>query len=158
MARASDSTRKDDPFDLNRFLEAQEGVFEQALSELRKGQKRGHWMWFIFPQLEGLGHSPTTQYYAIKSLEEARAYLDHPVLGQRLRACAEVLLEIEGRSAMGIFGHPDILKLRSSMTLFACIADEPGSVFDRVLDAYYEGEEDARTLQLLEHLKGTAPH
>ena len=157
MARASGSMRGDDPFDLSRFLEAQEGVYAEALAELRQGHKRSHWMWFIFPQLEGLGHSPTTQYYAIKSLEEARAYLDHPVLGQRLRACAQVLLEFEGRSAMDIFGYPDILKLRSSMTLFACVADEPGSVFDRVLDAYYDGEEDARTLQLLELLKGTSP-
>jgi uncharacterized protein (DUF1810 family) len=156
MARASDSTRRDDPFDLNRFLEAQEGVYRGALAELRQGQKRSHWMWFIFPQLEGLGHSPTTQYYAIKSLEEARAYLDHPVLGQRLHECAQVLLEVEGRSAMDIFGYPDILKLRSSMTLFACVADEPGSLFDHVLEAYYDGEEDARTLDLLHMLKSVS--
>jgi uncharacterized protein (DUF1810 family) len=156
MARASDSTRRDDPFDLNRFLEAQEGVYRGALAELRQGQKRSHWMWFIFPQLEGLGHSPTTHYYAIKSLEEARAYLDHPLLGQRLHECAQVLLEIEGRSAMDIFGYPDTLKLRSSMTLFACVTDEPGSVFDRVLDTYYDGEEDGRTLDLLHTLKSTA--
>jgi uncharacterized protein (DUF1810 family) len=157
MERAPHTARRDDPFDLNRFLEAQEGVYREALAELRHGHKRSHWMWFIFPQLDGLGHSPTTQYYAIKSLEEACAYLDHPVLGQRLRACAQVLLELEGRSPSEIFGYPDTLKLRSSMTLFACVADEPGSVFDRVLDAYYEGEEDARTLQMLEHLKGTVP-
>jgi uncharacterized protein (DUF1810 family) len=142
-----------DPYDLDRYLQAQEGVYEQALSELRGGRKQGHWMWFIFPQIKGLGYSPTTQYYSIKSREEARAYLDHPILGSRLRACAQALLEVEAWSASQIFGHPDDLKLRSSMTLFATVADTPDSVFDQVLDRYYDGEEDPRTCQILDALR-----
>jgi uncharacterized protein (DUF1810 family) len=138
----------DDPFDLRRFLDAQEGVYETALAELRAGRKRTHWMWYIFPQIDGLGHSPTAIRYAIKGLDEARRYLDHPVLGARLVACAEAVLAVEGRSVSEIFGYPDDLKLRSSMTLFASL---PGAspVFLRVLDRYFRGERDARTLQLL---------
>jgi uncharacterized protein (DUF1810 family) len=139
-----------DPFDLGRFVSAQQGIYDQALAEVRAGRKRSHWMWFIFPQLVGLGHSPTTERYAIKSLAEARAYMAHPVLGSRLVECSEALLSLHGRSASEIFGSPDDLKLRSSMTLFAHVA-EPGSVFGRVVDRYYDGEEDPRTLQLLEH-------
>jgi uncharacterized protein (DUF1810 family) len=105
-------------------------------------------MWFIFPQIEGLGHSATTMHYAIKSIDEARAYLNHPVLGPRLRECAEAVLAVEGRTASEIFQYPDDLKLRSSMTLFAAVA-EPGSVFVRVLDKYFAGKQDERTLQLL---------
>jgi uncharacterized protein (DUF1810 family) len=131
---------------LNRFLEAQEGVYPQALAELRAGRKRSHWMWFVFPQIAGLGSSPTAQRYAITSLDEARAYAEHPVLGARLRECAEALLAVDGTAA-DIFGYPDDLKLRSSMTLFARAADDP-AVFQAVLDKYYDGP-DNRTLELL---------
>ncbi|MGC9396787.1 MAG: DUF1810 domain-containing protein [Anaerolineae bacterium] len=138
-----------DPFDLSRFLKAQEPVYARVLSELRSGQKRSHWMWYIFPQIDGLGFSATTKYYAIKSLTEAQHYLDHPVLGARLLECAEAVLAVEGRSISEIFGYPDHLKLKSSMTLFACVPDSP-SVFDQVLDKYFHGERDAKTLALLE--------
>jgi uncharacterized protein (DUF1810 family) len=137
-----------DSFDLERFLGAQASVYGQALAELRAGQKRSHWMWFIFPQIAGLGHSATSIHYAIKSLEEARAYLNHPVLGPRLRECAEAVHAVEGRTASDVFGFPDDLKLRSSMTLFAAVA-EPESVFLRVLEKYFQGKQDERTLQLL---------
>ena len=139
----------DDPFDLSRFLKAQEPVYARVLSELRSGQKRTHWMWFIFPQIDGLGFSATTEYYAIKSLEEARQYLNHPVLGARLLECAETVLAVEGRSVSEIFGYPDDLKLKSSMTLFACVPNSP-SVFDQVLDKYFRCERDAKTLALLQ--------
>jgi uncharacterized protein (DUF1810 family) len=113
-------------------------------------------MWFVFPQIDGLGHSPTTKVYAIKSIEEARQYLNHPVLGARLLECSEVVLSIEGRSVSEIFGYPDDLKLRSSMTLFASVA-RPNSVFSQVLDRYYDGEPDPRTLQILKNSgKGAA--
>jgi uncharacterized protein (DUF1810 family) len=132
---------------LDRFVEAQDGVYDDALAELSTGRKRTHWMWFIFPQIAGLGSSPTAQLYAIRSLDEARAYLAHPVLGPRLRACAEALLAVQGRSAREILGSPDDLKLRSSMTLFARAADDP-DVFEAVLERYYDGP-DPRTLALL---------
>ena len=144
---------RDDPFDLSRFTSVQAGVYETVLVELRSGEKRTHWMWFIFPQIEGLGHSATAEYYAIKTVEEARQYLKHPVLGARLTECAEAVLAIEGRSASEIFGYPDDLKLRSSMTLFAYVAG-PHSAFVRVLDKYFAGEQDLRTLQLLSDLEG----
>ena len=137
-----------DPYDLNRFLEKQEFAYEQALTEISRGQKRTHWMWYIFPQLEGLGFSATAQRYSIKSLEEAKAYLDHPVLGPRLLRCAEAILRVEGRSAEEILGYPDDLKLRSCATLFACVLPA-GSVFDRLLEKYYAGRRDDKTLQLL---------
>ncbi len=140
---------RDDPFDLRRFTRAQERVYADVLAELADGQKLTHWMWFIFPQIDGLGDSTTTKYYAIKSLEEARQYLGHPVLGPRLVECAEMVLASEGRSVSAIFGYPDDLKLKSSMTLFAYVA-EPRSVFARVLDKYFRGERDVRTLHLLE--------
>lgn len=140
--------------DLDRFLAAQEGVYSQALAELKAGRKRSHWMWFVFPQIDGLGRSPTARRYAIRSLAEAGAYLRHPVLGHRLRECAEALLVVEGRSATEILGHPDDLKLRSSMTLFAR-ASGPGSVFDRVLDRYYLGRPDDLTLRILADLGDT---
>jgi uncharacterized protein (DUF1810 family) len=135
-------------FDLNRFVEAQDGEYEQALAELRRAQKESHWMWFIFPQLDGLGRSPTARFFAIKSPAEARAYLEHAVLGPRLLKCCEVLLCCKGRSATEIFGFPDDLKLRSSMTLFAAV---PGSnpVYSRVLAQFFEGAPDPRTLELL---------
>ena len=133
--------------DLDRFLAAQAGVYDRALAELTAGRKRTHWMWFVFPQIAGLGSSPTAQRYAITSLDEARAYLAHPVLGPRLRECAGALLGVDGRSARDILGHPDDLKLRSSMTLFARAADDP-EVFQAVLDRYYDGP-DPLTLKLL---------
>jgi len=138
----------DDPFDLKRFIRAQERDYSQALSEIRQGQKRSHWMWYVFPQIDGLAMSSTAKLYAIKSLDEARAYLDHPVLGLRLRECAEAMLSIEGRSATEILGSPDDLKLRSSATLFASVSS-PGSVFERVLAKFYEGRRDERTLELI---------
>jgi len=134
---------------LQRFVAAQEGVYERALGELRAGRKRTHWMWFVFPQLAGLGFSATAQHYAIADLAEARAYLADPLLGQRLRRCTEALLAHEGLGAREIFGSPDDLKLRSSMTLFVRVA-ERDSVFGRVLERYYGGAEDPRTLELLD--------
>jgi len=139
---------QEDPFHLARFVSAQEGVYATALSELRSGRKRTHWMWFVFPQVSGLGYSATSQRYAIHGLDEARAYLNHPVLGARLRECAEAVLAVEGRSASEIFGPPDDVKLRSSMTLFAQ-ADGPDSVFAQVLVRYFGGEQDAETLRRL---------
>ena len=142
----------DDPFVLSRFIRAQDEVYNRVLAELKSGIKRTHWMWYIFPQIDGLGHSTTAQYYAIKSLEEAREYLKHPVLGSRLAECAEAVLAIEGRSASDIFGYPDDLKLKSSMTLFASVADL-GSIFVRVLGKYFKGERDVQTVKLLDKLE-----
>jgi uncharacterized protein (DUF1810 family) len=143
----STSDRKE-PYDLNRFITAQEGVYDRALAELRDGMKRSHWMWFIFPQIEGLGQSPTSRHYSIKSLEEARQYLSHPVLGQRLTECSEAVLAVKGQSASDIFGHPDDWKLQSSMTLFELVSG-PDSVFARVLEKYYAGKRDTKTLQIV---------
>jgi len=137
-----------DPYDLSRFLQAQEDDYEQALSEIASGRNRSHWMWYIFPQIDGLAFSSTSKRYSIKSLDEARAYLDHPILGPRLRECAEAVVRLEGRSAREIFGSPDDLKLRSCATLFACVSP-PGSVFDRLLTKYYQGRRDDKTLHLL---------
>lgn len=139
---------KDDPYDLNRFVHAQEPVYDQALFEIMNGRKRSHWMWYIFPQFDGLGQSATSERYAIKSIEEARAYLAHPVLGPRLAECAEAVLSIRGQSAHSIFGTPDDLKLRSSATLFASASND-GSVFHRLLDEFFKGERDRRTLRLM---------
>ena len=133
-----------DPHDLERFVRAQAGDYERALSEIRNGRKRSHWMWYIFPQIEGLGSSAMSQRFAIKSLAEARAYLDHALLGPRLIACVEALLSLEDRSAGQIFGFPDDRKLRSCATLFA-EASSPGSVFHRLLDKYFQREGDAAT-------------
>ena len=152
MPPASDTTDHNDPFNLRRFVSAQEKIYGDVLAELRSGQKRTHWMWFIFPQIDGLGYSPTSKHYAIKSKEEARQYLNHPVLGGRLLECAEIVLDIKGRSASEIFGSPDDLKLKSSMTLFASVTN-PESVFARVLDKYFYGQRDSKTLNLLEHHK-----
>ncbi len=138
----------DDPHDLNRFLEAQESAHARALAEVKAGRKRSHWMWYVFPQFDGLGFSSTAKFYAIKSVAEAKAYLRHPVLGPRLVECAEAVLGVEGRSAHDIFGSPDDLKLRSCATLFAHVSP-PGSVFERLLEKYYGGRYDDRTLQLL---------
>jgi uncharacterized protein (DUF1810 family) len=138
----------EDPFNLNRFVEAQSDVFQRALTELKRGEKRSHWMWFIFPQIAGLGYSSTAKFYAIKSKDETKAYLSHLLLGRRLIECSKALLQHQGLSASDIFGFPDDLKLRSSMTLFATVS-EPDSVFSRVLGQYFEGQPDDRTLELL---------
>jgi uncharacterized protein (DUF1810 family) len=136
------------PYDLERFVRAQDGVYESALAEIASGRKRSHWMWFIFPQLAGLGSSSASEHFAIRTETEARAYLAHPILGARLLQCAQALLSVRGRTAHEIFGYPDDLKLRSSATLFACVS-APGSVFDEVLERYFEGSRDERTLRLL---------
>jgi uncharacterized protein (DUF1810 family) len=133
---------------LTRFLEAQEDVYPRALAEIRAGRKQSHWMWFVFPQFEGLGASPTSQLFAIKSVDEARAYVQHPVLGARLLECFSALLQIEDRSAHEIFGSPDDMKLRSCATLFAFVSS-PGSVFQQALQKYFDGEPDERTVRLI---------
>ena len=139
-----------DPFDLDRFVSAQVMAYDQALGELREGRKRSHWMWFIFPQLRGLGLSQTAQHFGISGLDEARAYLTHPLLGPRLRACTEAVLAIEGRSLHGIFGSPDDLKFVSSMTLFsAASVDETANLFELAIARLCAGQPDARTLSLL---------
>jgi uncharacterized protein (DUF1810 family) len=137
-----------DPFDLERFVNAQSGSYAAALGEIRAGRKHSHWIWYVFPQLRGLGVSSASQHYGISGIDEARAYLNHPVLGPRLVECAEALLALEGRTASAIMPYPDDLKLRSSMTLFERIAGH-GSVFSRVLEKYYQGHRDTRTLELL---------
>jgi uncharacterized protein (DUF1810 family) len=139
---------KTDPYNLKRFLDAQDEVFGQVCTELREGRKRTHWMWFIFPQLKGLGHSTTAEFYALSSLEEAEAYLIHPVLGARLRQCTELVNQIEGRSVDQIFGSPDNLKFRSCMTLFAQLESD-NQVFKDALVKHFGGEADPRTLELL---------
>lgn len=142
------SSNAADPFDLRRFADAQDRVYPTVLAELRAGAKRSHWIWFVFPQLRGLGHSATAARYGISSLDEARAYLAHPVLGPRLRECATVVAGIDGRSADDIFGWPDNLKVRSSMTLFARATDE-NAEFRAVLDKLYDSEDDPATVELL---------
>jgi uncharacterized protein (DUF1810 family) len=140
----------EDPFRLDRFVDAQDqaGTYEVAVSELRAGHKRSHWMWFVFPQIAGLGQSPTSRRFAISSLDEARAYLTHPVLGPRLLECTRVIAELQGPTAQDIFGGIDAIKLRSSMTLFAH-ADPDNPLFRRVLDAYFGGVADEATERLL---------
>jgi uncharacterized protein (DUF1810 family) len=134
-----------DPFDLARFVSAQEGSYATALEEIRQGAKRSHWMWYVFPQLAGLGHSATARHYAIRSLDEARAYLAHPLLGPRLRACVDALDRLEGTSAERVFGAVDAMKLRSSLTLF----EAAGAPFGPTIERWF-GERDRRTLELLE--------
>ncbi|WP_292932821.1 DUF1810 domain-containing protein [Noviherbaspirillum sp.] len=138
----------DDPFQLQRFVDAQRSTYETACAELRAGRKRSHWMWFIFPQIQGLGQSEMAHRYAISSIEEARAYLAHPVLGARLRECARIVAAIEGRTVEEIFGYPDDMKFRSSMTLFAR-AGEDNAVFEACLRKYFGGEPDSVTLARL---------
>jgi uncharacterized protein (DUF1810 family) len=133
-------------YDLERFVEAQAGVYEQACAELRAGRKRSHWMWFVFPEIRGLGSSPMAVRYAVSSLEEARAYLDHAVLGPRLRECAGIVVGLQGRTVGEIFGYPDDLKFHSSVTLFAK-ADAEGGVFAEALGKYFDGEMDRGTLE-----------
>jgi uncharacterized protein (DUF1810 family) len=148
MANSIESHSADDPYNLGRFLQAQEDDFKQALSEIKSGKKRTHWMWYIFPQFDGLGFSSTAKHYSVKSIEEASAYLEDPVLGPRLLECAEAVISVEGRSASEIFGYPDDLKLKSCATLFACVSP-PGSVFERLLEKYYGSQRDEKTLRLL---------
>lgn len=143
---------EDDPHDLQRFVQAQTNNYQRTLSEIRAGRKRSHWMWYIFPQFDGLGSSSTSKRYAIKSTAEAEAYLRHPVLGPRLVECGEVLIALAGQSAFDIFGSPDDMKLKSCATLFAQVS-VPDSVFARLLVKYFGGVPDERTL----HLIGAAP-
>ncbi|MBX3617437.1 DUF1810 domain-containing protein [Nitrosomonas sp.] len=141
-------TDSNDPFALDRFVQAQSHAFETALAEIISGCKRSHWMWYIFPQYAGLGYSALSQRYAISSAAEARAYLDHPILGPRLLRCCEALLAIDNRSAYEIFDSPDDMKLKSCATLFASITPE-GSVFEQLLNRYFQGNRDQKTLDLL---------
>ena len=138
-----------DPYDLKRFVAAQEPVFASALAELRAGRKRTHWMWFVFPQLRGLGRSPMAIRFGIESLDEARAYLAHSLLGPRLKECVRLALRIDGRSITEIFGSPDDMKFHSSMTLFAAASGETASPYRRALDRWWRGEADSATLRLL---------
>tara|TARA_R110002020_G_scaffold70934_1_gene183741 strand:- start:1054 stop:1476 length:423 start_codon:yes stop_codon:yes gene_type:complete len=135
---------------LNRFLEAQEKDYDQALSEIKSGRKRSHWMWYIFPQYKGLGYSETSKFYAIQDLDEARAYLMHPILGSRLREITNELLVVSENNAKTIFGSPDDMKLKSSMTLFASVDTSDEKPFIKVLNKFFYGEFDEKTLDLLE--------
>ncbi|MEI9891537.1 MAG: DUF1810 domain-containing protein [Caulobacteraceae bacterium] len=140
----------DDPHELDRFVKAQAGAYDRALAELQGGKKRSHWMWFVFPQLVGLGSSPTAATYAIRSLAEARAYLQHPVLGARLVESVQAANAVQGRSAADIFGYPDELKFRSCLTLFVlAAAGADKTPFQRGLDKYFDGESDPLTVQTL---------
>ncbi len=134
-----------DPHNLQRFVDAQNPVYGQVCAELRAGRKRSHWMWFVFPQIQGLGYSPLARKFAISSLEEAKAYLDHPILGPRLRECCRLVNLVEGRSIEEIFGYPDDLKFRSAMTLFAH-AGPDNRIFQDALEKYCDGEDDPLTI------------
>ena len=136
------------PYNLHRFLDAQEGVYDTVLDELRAGRKSSHWIWFIFPQLTGLGRSGTAQHFAIGSLDEAKTYLQHPTLGPRLRACTQLVLDVNGRSAEEIFPYPDNLKFRSCMTLFLTAATD-NTLFKAALLKYFDGKPDQLTLDIL---------
>ncbi len=138
----------DDPYDLRRFVEAQDPIYESILDELKSGLKTSHWMWFVFPQIKGLGFSSMARQFAIASVEEAEAYLRHPILGARLRECTQLVNDVEGRTARQIFGHPDDLKFRSSMTLFANVAQDD-HIFEAALAKYSEGKHDRLTLRVL---------
>jgi uncharacterized protein (DUF1810 family) len=142
------SSHAADPFDLDRFAQAQEEDYAQTLAEIEGGRKYSHWMWYVFPQFDGLGHSSMSRRYSIKSAAEAKAYLAHPTLGPRLVECCEAALNVEGRSAYEIFGSPDDMKLRSCATLFELVAPA-GSVFHRLLDKYFQGGRDEKTLRLM---------
>jgi uncharacterized protein (DUF1810 family) len=135
----------DDPYNLKRFLDAQRGVYEQVERELRAGRKASHWMWFVFPQIKGLGHSAMAQKFAISSVTEAKAYLDHPLLGPRLRACTQLVTNVTGLSIEEIFGYPDFRKFQSSMTLFEQATDD-NQVFKDALQKYYRAEHDRQTI------------
>jgi uncharacterized protein (DUF1810 family) len=149
MTAVNDPNGQHDPFNLQRFVDAQAKDYAAAFKELSNGKKQTHWMWFVFPQFDGLGYSSTSKLYAIKSKAEARQYLEHPVLGERLLDCVKILLNLEGRSASEIFGYPDNLKLKSSMTLFAYVKGNH-SLFGQVLDKYFQSERDTKTLDLLD--------
>jgi len=135
--------------DLNRFIKAQENSYEQALSEIKSGRKRSHWMWYIFPQFKGLGFSETSKYYSIKDLDEAERYLNHQILGERLKLITNELLALNENNANKVFGSPDDLKLKSSMTLFAAVNISEENVFRAVLDKFFNGEPDNNTLALI---------
>jgi len=137
-----------DPHDLARFLDAQAPVYAQVIRELKAGRKASHWMWYVFPQLRGLGWSPTARHYGISGRDEAQAYLAHPVLGPRLEECVRLVLAVKGRTAEQIFGYPDVLKLRSCLSLFAAVAADPGP-FNQALAKYYGGEPDPETVRRL---------
>lgn len=139
-----------DAYNLHRFLDAQERVYDTVLNELRAGRKSSHWIWFIFPQIAGLGYSVMTKQFAIASLDEAKAYLQHPVLGQRLRECTQLVLNVNGRSVEEIFGYPDNLKFRSCMTLFLTAATN-NALFKNALLKYFDGQPDQKTLDILAH-------
>jgi uncharacterized protein (DUF1810 family) len=143
------TTDKADAFDLQRFVDAQAGVFDTALGELQRGRKQSHWMWFIFPQLRGLGRSPMAHRYGIASLAEANAYLQHPILGPRLELVTQTVADLTGLSLLQIFGPPDDMKFCSSMTLFARATSDKASVFRTALERYCGGQGDRRTLDLL---------
>jgi uncharacterized protein (DUF1810 family) len=145
---------QDDPFELARFLSIQEIMYPIALGELNRGRKESPWMWFIFPQIDGLGNSGNAIYYGIKSIDEAKGYLEHPKLGTRLIECCNAILKIQGRSALDIFGFPDEMKLRSSMTLFSSVQNDPDFVFNQVLKKYFEGKPDQKTIALLRDMFG----
>ena len=134
--------------DLQIFVQAQEDIYEQALAELKNGSKESHWMWFVFPQIAGLGNSEMARKYAIPNLADAKAYLSHDLLGSRLRECTEAVLAVEGRTAHEILGSPDDVKLKSCMTLFE-VADGPDSIFSSILEKYFEGQRDERSLMIL---------
>lgn len=137
-----------DEFNLQRFLTAQASIYDRVLAELRSGRKSSHWIWFIFPQIAGLGHSAMAQQFAIASLDEAKAYLQHPTLGPRLRACTQLVLDVNGRSAEEIFGYPDNLKFRSCMTLFLTAVTD-NTLFNNALEKYFDGQPDQKTLDIL---------
>jgi len=141
-----------DSHNLNRFISAQSNIYSQVITELKNGHKKSHWMWFVFPQIDGLGHSEIAKEYAITNEEEAIAYLNHPTLGKRLIECSEILLTIKNCSASDIFGYPDDLKLKSSMTLFASVINTH-PVFSQIIDQYFAGKKDAKTLSIMTTLK-----
>ena len=143
-----------DIYNLQRFLDAQERIYDTVLNELRAGRKASHWMWFIFPQIAGLGHSAMAQRFAIGSLDEAKAYLQHPILGPRLRTCTQLVLGMNGRSAEEIFGYPDHLKFRSCMTLFLTAATD-NTIFKNALFKYFDGKPDTLTLDILAKQQST---
>lgn len=143
------SHEQHDVYDLDRFVQAQEGSYSRALAEIRNGRKVSHWMWYMFPQFLGLGFSEMSRRFAIRSVAEAKAYLEHPILGPRLRECCEAALGVDGRSAHQIFGSPDDLKLNSCSTLFARVSPA-GSVFHRMLDKFFDGTSDDKTLRLMD--------
>jgi len=135
-------------YNLDRFTDAQNNIYEQVIKELREGNKRTHWMWFIFPQIKGLGYSQTAKYYSIADMEEAKEYLNHSILSSRLIECCQIILELTDKTAENIFGQVDAMKLKSSMTLFSLVSDNP--IFDKVIDNYFNGEKDNATLKIVE--------